>query len=244
MASLCPQTPQEGWLARCYAYLADGLFPDRDFIRPRHGEKLALELYLCTLGCLMEREPQSLAHSLLLDPCPVTTAELAKSRIREEYKRFTACLRESRYLLLLRLAPLVLPYDPAAHIIGVHNVAVAMARQAAQCGLPVDLPLVAASSLVHDIGKFGCRGQDAKRVPYLHYYYTWEWGARQGLPEIAHIAANHSTWDLEFQNLPLESLLLIYADFRVRGQRRKAGSGSASIPFPRPMISSSPSWPI
>ena len=221
MASLCPQTPQEGWLARCYAYLADGLFPDRDFIRPRHGEKLALELYLCTLGCLMEREPQRLPHSLLLDPCPVTTAELAKSRIREEYKRFTACLRESRYLLLLRLAPLVLPYDPAAHIIGVHNVAVAMARQAAQCGLPVDLPLVAASSLVHDIGKFGCRGQDAKRVPYLHYYYTWEWGARQGLPEIAHIAANHSTWDLEFQNLPLESLLLIYADFRVRGQREE-----------------------
>nr|MCQ2356160.1 hypothetical protein [Methanocorpusculum sp.] len=29
----------------------------------------------------------------------------------------------------------------------------------------------------------------------------------------------HSTWDLEFENLPIESLLLIYADFRVRGHR-------------------------
>ena len=36
---------------------------------------------------------------------------------------------------------------------------------------------------------------------------------------IAHISANHSTWDLEFENLSVESLLLIYADFRVRGNR-------------------------
>ena len=36
------------------------------------------------------------------------------------------------------------------------------------------------------------------------------------MPTIAHIAVNHSTWDLELENLPLESLVLIYADFRVR----------------------------
>ena len=34
-----------------------------------------------------------------------------------------------------------------------------------------------------------------------------------------HIAANHSTWDLEIENLSVESLLLIYADFRVRSIR-------------------------
>lgn len=39
------------------------------------------------------------------------------------------------------------------------------------------------------------------------------------MEHIAHISANHSTWDLEFENLPVESLLLIYADFRVRGTR-------------------------
>ena len=65
----------------------------------------------------------------------------------------------------------------------------------------------------------GCRGQDAQRIPYLHYYYTDRWLTEQGLPRIAHIAANHSTWDLEFENLSLESLILIYADFRVRGTR-------------------------
>lgn len=49
------------------------------------------------------------------------------------------------------------------------------------------------------------------------------------MPQIAHVAANHSTWDLEFENLPLESLLLIYADFRVRGHRLENGTEQVSI---------------
>ena len=36
---------------------------------------------------------------------------------------------------------------------------------------------------------------------------------------IAHIASNHSTWDLELENLSVESLLWIYADFRVKSTR-------------------------
>ncbi len=36
--------------------------------------------------------------------------------------------------------------------------------------------------------------------------------------KIGHIATNHSTWDLELENLPLESLVLIYADFRVKNK--------------------------
>ena len=39
------------------------------------------------------------------------------------------------------------------------------------------------------------------------------------MEELGHVAANHSTWDLEFENLPIEALLLIWADFRVRGTR-------------------------
>ena len=61
------------------------------------------------------------------------------------------------------------------------------------------------------------------RIPYLHYYYTWKWLEERNMPDIAHIAANHSTWDLEFENLPIESLILIYADFRVRAERGADG---------------------
>ena len=53
-------------------------------------------------------------------------------------------------------------------------------------------------------------------MAHLHYYYTGQWFDEKNMPTIAHIAVNHSTWDLELENLPLESLVLIYADFRVR----------------------------
>ncbi len=34
---------------------------------------------------------------------------------------------------------------------------------------------------------------------------------------------NHSTWDLEVENLSLESLILIYSDFRVKNMKTKSG---------------------
>ena len=40
---------------------------------------------------------------------------------------------------------------------------------------------------------------------------------------IGHIAANHSTWDLEPENLSVESLVLIYSDFRVKQSRGDDG---------------------
>ena len=104
-----------------------------------------------------------------------------------------------------------------------------MARQARKAGIPVDVALASAAALSHDIGKFGCRGANARRIPYLHYYFTWQWLENHGLPTIANIAANHSTWDLEFENLPGESLLLIYADFRVRGRRAEDGHERVEI---------------
>lgn len=83
-----------------------------------------------------------------------------------------------------------------------------------RAGIPVDLALVSGSAAGHDIGKFGCR--PGERVPYLHYYYTDLWFRRRRLTDIGHVAANHSVWDLEPDYLSVESLLLIYADFRVK----------------------------
>ena len=57
-----------------------------------------------------------------------------------------------------------------------------------------------------------------KRVPYLHYYYSDIWFKRHGINYIRNIAINHSTWDLEFENLSIESLILIYSDFRVKNK--------------------------
>ncbi len=155
----------------------------------------------------------------LLDLLPLQEEEIAGSRVKDQYLRFLRQVQNDHIPALLTLGRELMPFDPASHTVGVHNVALHIGALARQAGLDVDLPLVRAAAFGHDIGKFGCRGEDARRIPYLHYYYTWQWFRAHEMEEIGYISANHSTWDLEFENLPVESLLLIYADFRVRGVR-------------------------
>ena len=40
-------------------------------------------------------------------------------------------------------------------------------------------------------------------------YYTNQWFMAYKMEGIGHIAANHSTWDLELDNITVESLVLI-----------------------------------
>ena len=213
-----PEEPDQGWMPWIYHYLTLGLYPDPAAEPLPEAWTGAVEsVYLPALEWVLEREAE--AFDPLTDLLPVPEDALAKSRVAAEYDRFLKLVKESHLMALLRLGRECMPFDTASHIIGVHNVALHAGILARQAGLPVDLPLVSAASFAHDVGKFGCRGADAKRIPYLHYYYTWTWLEAAGLEEIGHVAANHSTWDLEFENLPMESLLLIYADFRVRGER-------------------------
>lgn len=215
---LCP-APVCGWLRECYDELAHRLYPDPARGTLPKGHAQAIDFYITVLSWFLRQEAGRFPADPLTDIPSVTEDELAASLIGAEYRRWQEAIDRAEFVALMRLGREIMPFDPASHTIGVHYLALHMARQALKAGLPVDIPMVSAASLSHDIGKFGCRGSDAKRIPYLHYYFTYQWLEQQGLPKIAHIAANHSTWDLEFENLTLESLLLIYADFRVRGTR-------------------------
>lgn len=214
----CFTPPEGGWLACAYDTLTHGLFPDPNHHAPDEDTARGLRLLINAMELALSCEDAP--FDPLSDLLPFDPALCAGSRVREEYACFLHEVEASRYLLAMRLAREIMPFDPASHTIGVRNIAVHTALLSKAAGLPVDVPLVAAAALCHDIGKFACRGSDAKRVPFLHYYYTWQWLSERGMEHIAHISANHSTWDLEFENLPIESLLLIYADFRVRGTRK------------------------
>ncbi len=222
------EPPEEGLLRFAYESLSAGLYPYSGTPKSNKTLRSALKFYLAVLSRLLDLERES-AFDPLLDYRPVTDEEITQSPIAGQCERFTEVIRKSGYRELLRIGREIMPFDPAGHTFGVRNVAVHTARQATRAGLPVDVALVGAASLAHDIGKFGCRGEDTQRIPYLHYYYTWKWLEAGGMPDIAHIAANHSTWDLEFENLPIESLLLIYADFRVRAERGPDGKEKARV---------------
>ena len=210
--------PQQ-WLAALCDRICDNMFPDTTHPYCQLSEDE--QLYLAVLEQILAQHIES--FDPLTDVLHFPEESIRHSRVKKEYERFQHSIAASYVLPLMRISREIRPFDPASHTIGVHNVALHTAMMAHQAGFAVDLPLVSAAAFGHDIGKFGCRGEDARRIPYLHYYYTWQWFSEQDMEEIGYVSANHSTWDLEFENLPIESLLLIYADFRVRGTRGEDG---------------------
>ncbi len=216
------EMPEGGMLPFAYESLSAGLYPYSGAPRTNKERKCALRVFLITLTRLLDAEREE-NFDPLLNCRPVTEEELNASAVKEQCLTFSEAMKKSGYRELLRIGKEIMPFDPAGHTFGVRHIALHIARHAARAGLPVDVAMVAAAALAHDIGKFGCRGEDMTRIPYLHYYYTWKWLDEKGMPDIAHIAANHSAWDLEFENLPIESLILIYADFRVRAERGADG---------------------
>ena len=222
--NLAAETEAEEWLQGLYTKLCARMFPEEENKASQETAQFPQsdeELYLAALELLIDEgagEFDPLSDVIRIEP-----EWVEGSRVKAQYAKFEEAVRDAHFMALLYIGREIQSFDPASHTIGVHNVALHTAIMAQKAGFEVDLPLVSASALGHDIGKFGCRGDDAKRIPYLHYYYTWQWFSENDMQDIGHVAANHSTWDLEFENLPIESLLLIYADFRVRGSRDESG---------------------
>ncbi|MDO4720257.1 MAG: cytidyltransferase [Peptostreptococcaceae bacterium] len=138
----------------------------------------------------------------------------------DEYGLFIQTYYNQYVYETMRMGMDLFGFNTLEHVIMIHHLAVSIGRQMHERGFEVDMCKISAASLGHDIGKFGCSGDEVARVPYLHYYYTDVWFKRGGMPSTGHIAQNHSVWDLEIENLPIESLVLIYCDFRVKNDEK------------------------
>ena len=210
--------PQQGWLAYTYDFARRLLYPERDTPEPfGPGAVFFLSVLQVLFAAENEMLPPNPAWTFRL----LTEAELSGSACAVSYVQMLRCWKREYVYELMRLGLEATPYRTLEHIAGVHHVAMTAGRALHRAGIPVDLALVSGSAAGHDIGKFGCR--PGERVPYLHYYYTDLWFRRRRITDIGHVAANHSVWDLEPDYLSVESLLLIYADFRVKQSRDPDG---------------------
>ena len=210
--------PEEGWLPYCYDFARRLLFPEKD-ARPAHGAGAVF--FLSVLQVLLDAERELLDYDPAWDFVPPGPEELEDCPAALQFGQMMRLWRREFVYEMMRLGLEVTPYRTLEHIVGVHHVAVTAGRALRRGGVELDLALVSGSAIGHDIGKFGCR--PGERVPYLHYYYTDQWFRRRKLTDIGHVAANHSVWDLELDYLSVESLLLIYADFRVKQTRDDHG---------------------
>ncbi len=160
---------------------------------------------------------------------PLDEDEIARWPSGEEYRRLLRHVEDDALLVCLAMGQEWEGYSIHEHVLGVTGLSLWIGRQLAK-RIPVDLPLLHGAAIGHDIGKFGCVGDEVKRIPRLHYYYTHTWYQDRKLLGIGHIATNHSVWDLELVRLPVETLLLIYADFRVK-ESVGAGENMGIIPL-------------
>lgn len=214
--------PEGGWSGYVLSNAIARLYPQHR----REATEQQEDLALCALLALqlLLAEERNLSFDMTMDFAFCTEAEAADSPY---YQRFLQVWRQDFIYELLRLSSELAPFSTLQHIAMVHHVAMTAGRALRRSGVTVDLGLTSAAAAGHDIGKFGCL--PGERVPYLHYYYTDEWLTRSGLPQVGQVAGNHSTWDLELANLSVESMLLIYADFRSKQRRETDGRETAAL---------------
>ena len=213
--------PEEGWLAFCTQYARERMYPGQGFAPDREEYEAGALFFLTVLQVMLDRERRAVPFDPLKDFQFLSSEEMGEYECGEEYRRFLAAFREEYVYEMMRLSEETTPFRTLGHIAGVHYIAMTVARGIREAGENVDLALVSAAAAAHDLGKFGCR--PGERVPLLHYYYTDQWLLGRGMPAVSHIAANHSTWDLELDTLSIESLCLIYADFRSKQGRDEQG---------------------
>lgn len=210
----------DDWLTYVYNYTLNKSYPHAIEIQLFNELNPACELYLNVLGTISEYQKYSRDNTLQskypLNFLTVTEEESLENPT--EYKNFAYAFKKDNVYEMMKLHQEITGFNTLDHICGVHFLALHIARQLSYAGMKVDLGRVSGAAAGHDIGKYGCSKSELKRVPYLHYYYTDYWFKKHDITYIRHIAVNHSTWDLELENLPLESLILIYSDFRVKNK--------------------------
>lgn len=216
-----PGEPEEGWLEYCSRYIKHRMFPGNGLGPSQPEFEGGAVLYLTVLQIMLDHERAALPFDPMTDIRFLTEEQYRVCDHAGEYRRLLRWWREEYIYELMRLGREITPYQTLSHIAGVHHIAMTAAQGLLEAGEEVDLALISGAAAAHDLGKFGCR--PGERVPYLHYYYTDQWLTVRKMEGISHIASNHSVWDLELESLSVESLLLIYADFRSKQDRDEQG---------------------
>ena len=214
---------KEDWLVYTYQYVLNKSYPHAVTIDMVKKYEKSVMIFLEILKSIFDSQKKNQEFNKYLDFEFLSQEEIDNLRDPKDYLKFRRVFNENYIYILMRLGYEVTGYNTISHIAGVHHVAIHVARQLNEAGVPIYLGRVSGAAAGHDIGKYGCVGEDQKRVAYYHYYYTEVWFKKFKIPQIGHVALNHSTWDLELENLPLESLVLIYADFRVKNKTTQNG---------------------
>ncbi len=209
--------PPKDWLNYLYNYVLSKNFKEATTLIIEDSLKPVCELFFIIFKIICEFEKESGCSSWQCKyPLEFLKEDYINALENDEYLKFTKVFNKNYVYEMMKLNGEIYDYNTLDHICGVHYLCMFIATQLKKNSVSIDLGRVSGAAAGHDIGKYGCKGEELKRVPHLHYYYTDHWFKNHGINYIRNVAINHSTWDLELENLSLESLILIYCDFRVK----------------------------
>jgi len=228
LAELAP-TPKVGWLKYLYDFTISRMYPERTAHSDFEKNIAGIQFLYIVIRHFLEYEKNKTSKSSVKQINILNYEEIKDCPTKTEYVHLIEIFNEFYIGEFMRIGREIMPFKLLDHVAEVHSLAVYIAKQVREKGVPIDLALVSGAAISHDLGKFGCKESENQRTPYLHYYYTEQYLKRFDMPTIAHIAANHSTWDLELEDLSIESLILIYSDFRVKDVQNEDGSMDSHI---------------
>ena len=165
------ERPSEGWAKYAMNYTLSEIFPEthgRDKSQDERFSKGRL-LFLQIMRGLYRFEEETIQFNPRRNLQIMGESEI-QGNTAKEYRRLKDLVNYGYIYEMLRIAADITPFDTLGHMSGVHFVAMYVARQLKEAGVPVDLPLISGAAMGHDIGKFGCSESEGSRVPYLHYY--------------------------------------------------------------------------
>lgn len=213
------EEPDEGWLPFICNEIVARMYPENFRKKGSDIQIKAMYFILENYRYILKFERSMRSFSPVDDFKLCTEDEIKDNLNGLEYRKFLDFWDSCYIYEFMRISREITKFNTLGHVAGVHHVATFIGRQFLKSNVPIDVSLLSAAAACHDLGKFGCTEAEQSRIPYLHYYYITELCYRLDMPMIGHIAGNHSTWDLELENLSIENLLLIYADFKVRSHR-------------------------
>ena len=172
--SVCKRPPKD-WLKYIFQYVLHKSFPDVATIKLYPKYESSVLIYLEILRTILRHGETRRKFDIFTDFDFLTEEEIKGLPNPDEYVNFLDKFQSNYIYELMMLDHEVNGFNSLNHVAAVHYVALYVARQLKKVGLHVDLGIVSGAAAGHDIGKYGCKGSEKERVPYLHYYYTDQW---------------------------------------------------------------------
>lgn len=157
----------EGFEAYLHQYAVSISFPNAAELVHTDKKDLACDIFLpfYSVFCDLEKENHETKWVSKYPLDLLREEEVAALEDRTEYDMFVNAYNSEFVYELMKITQDVVGYSTLDHVSGVHYLAVKIARQILRTGLPIDLGRISGAAAGHDIGKFGCKGEEKNVLP-------------------------------------------------------------------------------